>query len=97
MIDLGSQIAKYGVGFVFTNVLLEQAGLPIPAVPAMLAGGALAAEGRLPTWRLFAAAVAAAVFADSLWFTLGRWQGRRVLKVMCGIAKSQQHPVPHAR
>jgi membrane protein DedA with SNARE-associated domain len=88
MIDLGAEIARYGVGFVFVNVLIEQAGLPVPAVPAMIVAGGLAAEGKLPPWGVLGAAVAAAVIADSLWFTLGRWQGRRVLKTVCKIAVS---------
>jgi membrane protein DedA with SNARE-associated domain len=88
MIDLGAQIARYGVGFVFGNVLLEQAGLPIPAVPVMVVAGALAAEGKVSPWRLLGAAVAAGVIADSAWFSIGRWQGRRVLKTVCQIALS---------
>lgn len=88
MIDLGAQLAKYGVGFVFGNVLVEQAGLPIPAVPAMVVAGALAADGKLSSWALLGAATAAAVIADSMWFSLGRWQGRRVLKTVCKIAVS---------
>jgi membrane protein DedA with SNARE-associated domain len=88
MIDLGAEIAEYGVGFVFANVLIEQAGLPVPAVPAMVVAGALAADGKLSPWGVLGAAVAAAVIADSLWYTLGRWQGRRVLKTVCKIAVS---------
>jgi membrane protein DedA with SNARE-associated domain len=88
MIDLGAQLARYGVGFVFANVLVEQSGLPVPAVPVMVVAGALAADGKLSPWGLLGAAVAAAVIADSLWFTVGRWQGRRVLKTVCRIAVS---------
>jgi membrane protein DedA with SNARE-associated domain len=88
MIDLGAQLARYGVGFVFGNVLVEQAGLPVPAMPVMVVAGALAADGKISTWTLLGAAVAAATIADSLWFSLGRWQGRRVLKTVCRIAVS---------
>src|ERR1700689_4476538 len=88
MIDLGAEIARYGVGFVFVNVFIEQAGLPLPAVPAMVIAGGLAAEGRLPPWGLLGAAVGAALVADSLWFSLGRWRGRRVLKTVCKVAVS---------
>jgi membrane protein DedA with SNARE-associated domain len=88
MIDLGAEIARHGVAFVFGNVLVEQAGLPVPAVPAMVVAGALAADGKLPPALLLGAAVAAATLADSLWFTLGRWRGRRILKTVCQIAVS---------
>jgi len=88
MIDLGAEIAKYGVLFVFGNVLVEQAGLPVPAVPAMVVAGALAADGKLSPWGLLGAAIVAATLADSLWFALGRWRGRRILKTVCRIAVS---------
>ncbi len=88
MIDLGAEIARYGVAFVFVNVLVEQAGLPVPAVPALVVSGALAADGKLSSWGLLAAAVVAATLADSLWFTLGRWRGRRILRTVCKIAVS---------
>lgn len=88
MIDLGAEIGRYGVGFVFFNVLVEQAGLPVPAVPTMVVAGALAADGRLPFWGLLAAAVVPAVLADTFWFQLGRWRGRRILKTVCKIAVS---------
>jgi membrane protein DedA with SNARE-associated domain len=88
MIDLAAKLAQYGTGFVFANVLVEQTGLPVPAVPVMIAAGALAAEGKLSPWRVVGAAVAAAVLADSIWFTIGRWQGRRVLRTVCRIAVS---------
>lgn len=88
MFDLGTQLVKHGVGFVFGNVLVEQAGMPIPAVPVMVVAGALAADGKLSAWRLLGAAVAASALADSLWFTLGRRQGRRMLKTVCRLAVS---------
>jgi membrane protein DedA with SNARE-associated domain len=88
MIDLSAEIARHGVGIVFANVLIEQAGLPLPAIPTMIAAGALAAEGRISLLSVFGAAVIAGVAADSLWFSVGRWQGRRVLKTVCKIAVS---------
>jgi membrane protein DedA with SNARE-associated domain len=88
MIDLGAEIARYGVGFVFLNVFATQAGLPLPAVPAMMVAGGLAAEGKLSPWSVLGAAIGAAILADSLWFNLGRWRGRRVLKVVCKVAVS---------
>lgn len=86
--DLTAEIAEYGVWFVFLNVLIEQAGLPVPAVPAMVVAGALAADGKLSPWWLLGVAILASLLADSLWFGLGRWQGRRVLKTVCRIAVS---------
>ena len=46
-------IQAYGVLIVFGTVLLEQIGLPIPAMPILIAAGALAAGGEIgwPAWR----------------------------------------------
>jgi membrane protein DedA with SNARE-associated domain len=60
-------VGRFGVALVFAWVLIEQAGAPIPAYPALLVGGSLAARGDLPIAGLLAAAVAACLIADSLW------------------------------
>ena len=40
-------LQKYGPLIVFANVLLEQAGVPVPAYPVLILAGALAANGEL--------------------------------------------------
>ena len=82
------QLARHGLPLVFANVLLEQLGLPIPAIPTLVAAGALSAGGRLPTVGLLALAVAASLIADALWYVLGRRYGYRILKTVCGISLS---------
>lgn len=72
-------LARYGLLLVFVNVLLDQAGVPLPAVPLLLACGALAATGEISLALLLLTATLASLIADSVWFALGRWQGRRVL------------------
>jgi hypothetical protein len=52
-----SMATRNGRGEWRGNVLIEQAGLPVPALPAMIVGGALAAEGRLSPWGVLGAAV----------------------------------------
>ena len=47
-------IAEYGLVIVFANVLVDQIGLPIPAVPTLVVAGAIAADGGLPLIPLFA-------------------------------------------
>jgi membrane protein DedA with SNARE-associated domain len=42
LVDL---IQYYGLAFVFVNVLLLQAGLPVPAYPTLIITGALATRG----------------------------------------------------
>ena len=39
--------SQYGLAIVFANVLIEQLGVPVPAIPTLVIAGALAAEGKL--------------------------------------------------
>ena len=82
------QVAKYGTAFVFANVLLEQIGLPIPALPTLIVAGALAARGDLSAPLVLLAAVSASLAADLVWFALGRKQGYRVLRLLCRVSLS---------
>lgn len=81
-------IAQYGLALVFVNVLLERAGLPLPATPTLLICGALAATGRLSVWWIFAWALLACVIGDTLWYAAGRYYGRRVMKFLCRVSLS---------
>jgi membrane protein DedA with SNARE-associated domain/rhodanese-related sulfurtransferase len=50
--------------------------------------GALAARGQLPIAAAAAAAVAACVLADALWYAAGRRYGRRILSLLCKVSLS---------
>jgi len=76
----------FGLSLIFLNVLLEQLGLPLPAVPTLVIAGALAANGRLPAAAVFALAVAACLIGDSSWYLAGRRYGSRVMKLLCRIS-----------
>jgi len=78
--------SPFTLGVVFLNVLLEQLGLPLPAVPTLVVAGALAADHRLPAASLYALAVAACVLSDSAWYLAGRIYGGRVLSLLCRIS-----------
>lgn len=88
MQDLIPLIAQHGVLLVFGAVLVEQLGAPLPAVPVMIVAGALAATGDLPLAAVFAAAVAASVVADTVWYLAGRRTGRGILALLCRISLS---------
>src|SRR5207245_7758208 len=81
-------IAEYGLALVFANVLLEQLGLPIPAVPALVVAGALAAEGVLSPLAVFGVAFVACMIGDAIWFLAGRRYGRRVMAFLCRVSLS---------
>ncbi len=71
---------------VFLTVLAEQIGLPIPAVPVLLAAGAVAAEGEAHLAVLTGLSVAACLLGDMVWFELGLHRGRQTLSLLCRIA-----------
>ena len=64
--------APFGLSLIFLNVLLEQLGLPLPAVPTLVVAGALAANGQLPALAVGALAVAACFIGDGTWYLAGR-------------------------
>jgi len=84
--QLISGIGQYGVGVVTVNVLLDQIGLPVPAVPTLIVAGALAADGQMPLSALFVYSVIACLVADCGWYLVGQKYGIRVLKTLCKIS-----------
>jgi membrane protein DedA with SNARE-associated domain/rhodanese-related sulfurtransferase len=81
-------LQQYGLGLVFANVLALQAGLPVPAYPVLIVAGAYAAMGGSPLWELVAVAVAAALVADTGWYSAGRRFGMHILGVLCRVSLS---------
>ena len=81
-------ISEYGLLFVFVNILVEQLGVPLPAYPVLMITGALAARGQLNVFELLGTAVIACLLADSVWYVIGQWMGRRVLRILCRISLS---------
>jgi membrane protein DedA with SNARE-associated domain len=79
-------LVQYGYLLLFGFVLAEQAGLPVPAVPVLLGVGALTGAGRMSMTLAFAAALAASLPPDVVWYELGRRRGGRVLRVLCRIS-----------
>jgi membrane protein DedA with SNARE-associated domain/rhodanese-related sulfurtransferase len=73
------------VSVVFVNVLLQQLGLPVPAVPTLIVAGSLAASSAQAVQILFAA-VLASVVADLIWYLAGRAFGYRVLSGLCRLS-----------
>ena len=73
------------VTVVFVNVLLQQLGLPIPAVPTLLVAGSLLLGGGQAA-QVLGAAIAASVLADLVWYGAGRAFGYRVLAGLCRLS-----------
>lgn len=85
MPPIGDLLRQYGVAILFVWAFLVQAGMPAPAVPLLLAAGALAGS-LLGLATAIGAAVAATLGADILWYWLGRVHGARVLGVLTRIS-----------
>jgi membrane protein DedA with SNARE-associated domain/rhodanese-related sulfurtransferase len=79
-------VVRHGYLLVFAWVFLEQAGLPIPSAPLLLAAGALSGTHQMNLGLAIAFAVCAAVASDSMWYELGRRKGVRVLQLLCRIS-----------
>ena len=79
-------LIRHGYVLLFGWVLLEQMGLPIPAVPLLIAAGALTRAGKMNLTFAVALAFIAVILADLFWYSLGRYRGGRILKLLCRIS-----------
>jgi membrane protein DedA with SNARE-associated domain len=69
----------YGYWIVFTAILLDNAGLPIPGELMLLAFGVVAKDGHLDVVLGLVVAATAALLGDSLGYWIGRLGGARVM------------------
>ncbi|MGB2625770.1 MAG: VTT domain-containing protein [Candidatus Acidiferrum sp.] len=79
-------ILRHGYLVLVAWVFAEQAGMPIPSIPLLLAAGALAGAGKLNLAIALLACLLAALTADTIWYQLGRTKGIRVLQLLCKIS-----------
>lgn len=79
-------LIRHGYAVLFGWVLLEQLGLPIPAAPLLIAAGALARAGKMNVTFAVTLAFIALILADLFWYSLGRYRGGRILKLLCRIS-----------
>jgi membrane protein DedA with SNARE-associated domain len=62
----------HGAALLFTWILLQQAGVPIPSAPLLIAVGSLASYGRLRLVPSLVAALTACLLADGFWYRVGQ-------------------------
>src|SRR6266478_2196387 len=74
-------LISHGGLCLFLIVLADQSGFPFPAVPWLLAAGALAAGGKLSLPGAICWAALGSLAADMIWFYLGQRGKRRVFRV----------------
>src|SRR5215467_10830065 len=79
-------LIHHGHGVLLAWVFVEQVGVPVPAMPLLLAAGALAGTGRMNYFAALFFSTLGAVAADSIWFHLGRHKGIKILQLLCRIS-----------
>lgn len=80
-------IHQYGVLAVFVSVLLESSGLPIPSYPVLMLASAITLTS-VTAPLVLAAAVAAAICVDTVWYFAGVRMGPRIMRVVCRMSFS---------
>lgn len=88
MQQIASEIERYGLLVVFLNVLLGEAGLPLPAFPILVTAAALMADSRHQAPQLILAGAAGCLLADLAWYWGGQRYGQRVLGLLCKMSMS---------
>ena len=79
-------VFRHGYLLVFAWVFVEQAGLPVPSGPLLLAVGALSGMQRMNLGVAVTIAACACIAGDSMWYEIGRRKGVRVLQLLCRIS-----------
>jgi membrane protein DedA with SNARE-associated domain/rhodanese-related sulfurtransferase len=83
--EVAAAVERNAVPVVFVNVLLQQLGVPVPAVPTLLLAGSLVTAPPALA-KMLIAAIAASLIADWLWYIAGRAFGYRVLAGLCRLS-----------
>jgi membrane protein DedA with SNARE-associated domain/rhodanese-related sulfurtransferase len=83
MFSLMRLFEHHAYTILFTWVLAEQGGMPIPSLPVMLAAGTMSAAHRLHIAYVLPVILLACLIADSAWFFLGKRYGRKILNLLC--------------
>ena len=79
-------LIRHGYSLLFAWVFIEQAGVPIPSAPILLAAGALAGMHQTSLAMAVVLSLIATLLADALWYWLGARLGSRVLRFLCRIS-----------
>ena len=79
-------LADHGAAVIFWVVFVEQLGVPLPAIPLLIAAGALVGAGKMSLATALLVPVAASLPPDLAWYYLGRLKGGRVLGFLCRLS-----------
>lgn len=90
-------LLAHGLAVLAGFVLAEQLALPIPAVPALLAMGALIGRGYFPFAPTLLLTACAASLGNLAWYELGRHGGAKVLTFLCRLSLEPDSCVSETR
>ena len=79
-------LLRHGYSLLFSAVLLEHLGVPLPAAPILLAVGALSRTGGMRLDAALGIVLIASLFGHYVWFEAGRRRGMAVLRLLCRIS-----------
>ena len=79
-------LIQHGYAVLFLLVLIDQIGLPLPAVPVLLVAGALAGAGKFNVFAVILLAAGGSFLGHAVWYELGRRLGNAMLVLMCKIS-----------
>lgn len=86
LISASTFLATHGYLVIFVWVFLDQAALPLPSIPLLIAAGALVATGALDLTTVIATASVAALLSDILWYQLGKKGGNKAIGYVCKLS-----------
>jgi membrane protein DedA with SNARE-associated domain len=86
MTELLLALTHYGYVLLFTWLVAEQMGLPLPGFPALLAAGVLCGTGKLAMAICVPLTLLACMIGDTIWFCLGRRYGAAIVKTLCRVS-----------
>jgi membrane protein DedA with SNARE-associated domain len=86
MTEIVDFLVRHGEVVLAAYVFADQIGVPVPAVPVLLAAGGLAALGKLSLPIAVAGSVIASLVADLVWYAAGRLRGSRVVGFLCRVS-----------
>lgn len=77
-------------GLIFTAVLAEYVGVPLPSSLLLILAGALSYEGHFNSLFVLFLAIVAASIGDTIWFAIGRVRGKLFLEGYCKLSLGSQ-------
>ena len=86
-------LIEHGYIVIFVWVFLDQSGLPLPAIPVLLAAGVLIGLGEMSLTLVLLLVLLGSVPVDLFWYWLGRLRGARVLHLLCILSMEPDYCV----